>query len=129
MKRKPALLTFQMPTNPPWTYRPEGPYYVIAVDSLTRTPLQSREFKDPLEAMAWWVRFHIGPIEGRCVTVCDTHLQFLVGYMAEPGEVSWFGCEAGYSLLARAFPEMPEVHLWEASARGLLPNDVPTEAL
>lgn len=120
-------LTFQMPTNPPWEYRPEAPYHVIACD-LTGMPLQTHEFEDPWEAMAWWARFHIGPIEGRTATVCDKHLQFLVGYMAEQNEVTWFGCATGYSVLAQVFPEKPEVHLWEASARGVLPNDAPLEA-
>jgi hypothetical protein len=119
----------QKPAQPPWGYDPVGPYAVLAVATDTREPFALHVFETLAEACAWWLKFHIGPIAGRTVAVTDTHMQFLVGYGAEPDAVTWFGCEAGYAALALLKPDLPEVHLWEASARGLLPDDVMRDPL
>lgn len=128
-KQKPDPLAFQMPSTPPWDYRAEGPYHVISVDNATRLPLSGHEFESPWEAMRWWWRFHVGPIDGRCVAVLDGHLQHLVGYDCENNRCRWFGCAFGFEILSQCFPDKPEIHLWESSARGVLPDDVHVQPL
>ena len=101
---------------PPWNYRSEPPYEVIATAPADDTLLAWHEFKSLSEATAWFVRFQVGPMSERVAGVIDGHKQILVGYWAPGEEGAWFGTEEGFAELARHHP--PVVVLdWELQAR------------
>ena len=112
---------------PPWAYRPDPPYTVIAFCGDDMTTIALHEFDGLPEAVAWFVRFNIGPMNGRIAGVLDDNSQILVGYK-RTDETEWFGTEIGFAELAQQHDPM-SVAIWEIEAQqgGVHPTHIPED--
>ena len=100
----------------PWGYRSEPPYRVIATGVPDDALIAFHEFDTLPEAMAWFVRFQIGPMAERAAGVVDSNQAVVLGYRADKEDATWFGTEAGFAELARH--HHPVIVLdWELQAR------------
>ena len=119
------------PATPPWNYRPTGPFLLVAnqIEGITLAPLSRHYFEDFDEAVKWFVRFHVGPMERRSVGIVDDYNQIMLGYHARAAEAEWFGTAIGFERLSFHHDAMT-VGVWEAMAMGdRHPEQVPRDVV
>jgi hypothetical protein len=112
---------------PPWVYRPDPPFRVIVFNGDSGTMIALHTFDTLREAVAWFVRFQIGPMNGRIAGVLDANHQILVGYK-RTNVTEWFGTAIGFEEFA--FHHDPlSVAVWEieAQADGVHPTEIPDD--
>lgn len=105
----------ERPSLPPWGYKFEPPFCVFS--------MQCHEFQDAhyfatfKEAVKHFIRFHVGPIEGREVSIIDDNMQIVLAYGAHnaDGVVHWLGTRQGFAEFAK-YHDQATVAIWETEA-------------
>jgi hypothetical protein len=116
---------YQQATMPPRTYESEGPYSVWAFNHKDVVISMKTGLGTIGEAVAWFHRFHVGPLPDRNANVVDRHMQMILGYIspryddADDAGPLWFGTADAFVELARVHPDQTDVVLWEADANVL----------
>lgn len=110
------------PSLPPWPYRWEPPFCVFSLHC--GIGQDTFYFDDADEAIKHFIRFHIGPIEGREATIIDNNMQIVLAYGAySTEEVFWVGTAQGFERFA-LYHDPPSVAIWETMAlQGQEPPD------
>lgn len=121
------------PSLPPWVYKWEPPFCVF---SLHGGVGQDTFYFDTFdEAIEHFIRFHMGPLDGREASIIDNNLQIVLAYTAyrPDHETIWLGTAQGFEEFAKHH-DPPSVAIWETMAlAGQAPPDtipqdvVPTE--
>lgn len=115
------------PSLPPWIYQWEPPFCVF---STHRGVWQDALYFDTfVGAIMNFIRFHMGPIQGREATIIDTNMQIVLGYGASSEPTFWLGTAQGFAEFAKHY-DQPSVAIWERMALGdqeppgTIPQDV-----
>ena len=114
---------------PPWIYQPDPPFQVIAICGDDDKIIALHDFDTLPQAVAWFVRFNIGPMNGRHAGVLDANSQILVGYR-RTDQTEWFGTAIGFAELALHHDPL-SVAIWEVEAQqgGVHPTDIPQDVV
>lgn len=104
-----------LPSLPPWVYRWDPPFCLFAEHN--GRPLEVRYFKKFDEAVQCFIRFHLGPIEGREATIIDDNMQIVLAYAAPSGtnQIFWLGTAQGFERFAYHH-DPASVAIWETVA-------------